>query len=202
MTVELRGMARTGRRPGPNSTRGAILDAARRHFAETGYAATSLRTIARDAGVDATVLLHFFGSKDGLFRAVVGWPFDPAEAQLQLVAQGTERPGARLARTFFHFWEHPGTGPALAALMRSAMTHAESAVLLREFVGRELIARASALVGGDDAELSAELAVGQLVGVALLRYLLRIEPIASVDTDELVNRLEPALDAHLLSEAT
>jgi AcrR family transcriptional regulator len=163
--------------------------------------ATSLRTIARDAGVDATVLLHFFGSKDGLFRAVVDWPFDPAEAERQLVAHGTEPPGARLARAFFQYWEHPSTGPALAALMRSAMTHAESAVLLREFVGRELIARASGLISGDDAELRAELAVSQLVGVALLRYMLRVEPIASVDTEELVKRLEPALDAHVPSEA-
>jgi AcrR family transcriptional regulator len=200
MAVELRQtMARTGRRPGPTSTRGAILDAARRHFAETGYAATSLRTIAADAGVDPTVLLHFFGSKDGLFRAVVGWPFDPAEVEQHLAAHCDERPGARLARTFFHYWEHPNSGPALAALTRSAMTHAESAALLRDFVGRELFGRVAGLVSGADAQLRIQTAVGQLIGVAMLRYVLRLEPIASMDTGELIKRLEQALEADLQS---
>ena len=94
-------MARTGRRPGPSTTRAAILDAARRRFASAGYDATSLRAIAADAGVDPAVLLHFFGSKQALFRAVVGWPFDPARLPPELARLDAERAGAQLARTFF-----------------------------------------------------------------------------------------------------
>jgi AcrR family transcriptional regulator len=191
-------MPRTGRRPGPSTTRAAILEAARRRFAAAGYDATALRAIAGDAGVDPGVLLHFFGSKEGLFRAVVGWPFDPARVvEPELIRPGREGVGARLARTFFGYWEDPTTGAALSALMRSAMTHAESAALLREFVAHELFARFAGFVHGLDANLRVELAAGHLVGVALLRYILRVEPIASAGIEELVTWLEPALDRYL-----
>lgn len=190
-------MPRTGRRPGPSTTRAAILQAARRRFAAAGYDATSLRAIASDAGVDPGVLLHFFGSKEGLFRAVVGWPFDPARVEPELIRPGREGVGARLARTFFGYWEDPTTGAALSALMRSAMSHAESSALLREFVAHELFARLAGLVDGLDAKLRVELAAGHLVGVALLRYILRVEPIASAGVEELVTWLEPALDGYL-----
>jgi AcrR family transcriptional regulator len=190
-------MPRTGRRPGPSTTRAAILEAARRQFAATGYDATSLRVIAADAGVDPGVLLHFFGSKASLFRAVVGWPFDPERVGPELIQPGRPGVGARLARTFFEYWEDPTTGAALAALMRSAMTHAESAALLSEFVAHELFARLVGLVDGPDATLRVELAAGQLVGVALLRYILRVEPLASAPIEDLVRWLAPALDVHL-----
>jgi AcrR family transcriptional regulator len=197
MVVEFPPMPRTGRRPGPSTTRAASLEAARRRFAAAGYDATSLRAIADDAGVDPSVLSHFFGSKAGLFRAVVGWPFDPARLEPELAGPGQTGIGARLARNFFGYWEDPTTGAALAALLRSAMTHAESAALLREFVVHDLFARLAGLVGGRDADLRVELAAAQLVGVALLRYILRVEPIASAGTTELVAWLEPALDRYL-----
>jgi AcrR family transcriptional regulator len=193
-------MPRTGRRPGPSTTRAAILQAARRRFAQAGYDATSLRAVAADAGVDPAAVLHFFGSKHGLFRAVVGWPFDPARLEPELARTDTR--SARLARIFFGFWEDPTTGPALAALLRSATTHAESAALLREFVVREPFARLTGLIAGPDADLRVELAAGQLVGVALLRYILRIEPIASAGIDDLTARLEPALDRWLRQTAS
>jgi len=197
MTVELRAMARTGRRPGRQSTRALILDVARRQFAAAGYDATSLRAIAAEAGVNPAAVLHFFSSKDGLFRAVVGWPFDPARVETEISAPGPDSVGARLARTFFAFWDDPNTGAALSALMRSAMTHSEFAALLREFVVRQPYARLAELIGGPEAELRTELAAGQLVGVALLRYVLRVEPIASVRTDQLVAWITPTLDSYL-----
>src|SRR5919198_6215527 len=98
-------MARTGRRPGPNTSRAAILEAARRRFADAGYEATSLRSIASDAGVDPAVVVHFFGSKEGLFQAAVGWPFDPAAVVARLVAPGREGLAARAAATFIGVWE-------------------------------------------------------------------------------------------------
>jgi AcrR family transcriptional regulator len=193
-------MPRTGRRPGPTSTRAAILDVARRRFAAAGFDATSLRAIAIDAGVDPAAVLHFFGSKERLFRAAVGWPFDPTAVAPNLVPVAGEGIGARLARTFFGYWEDPTSGPALTALLRSAMTHTESAALLREFVGHQLFSRMAGLVGGADAGLRVELASGHLVGVALLRYILRVEPIASVSVDELVARLQPALERYLAAK--
>lgn len=190
-------MARTGRRRGPSTTRDTILRVAARRFAQAGYDATSLRGIAADAGVDAAVVLHFFGSKDGLFQAAVGWPFDPSGALAEIAERGSEPIATSLARTFFGFWDEPTTGPTLLALLRSAMTHDASAALLREFVTQRLFGQISGLLDGPDAELRVNLAAAQLIGVALLRYALRVEPVASIAPEELVNRCAPSLAVHL-----
>ena len=187
-------MARTGRRPGPNTTRAAVLRAARARFAAAGYDATSLRAIAADAGVDVGVLLHFFGSKDGLFRAAVGWPFDPALAEQQILPPSSEAVGTRVARTFFSYWEDPTTGPALAALVRSAMTNTQASALLREFIVHQMFSRVAGLFGAGGAELRLEAAAAQLVGVAVLRHILQVEPISSASLEELVALVGPALE--------
>ena len=67
-------MNRTGRRPGTPDTRDAILAVARRRFATRGYDATSLRGIAAEAKVDPALLIHYFGTKEGLFVAATGLP--------------------------------------------------------------------------------------------------------------------------------
>jgi AcrR family transcriptional regulator len=194
-------MARTGRRPGPSTTRAAILAAARRRFADAGFDAASMRAIAADAGVDPAVVVHFFGSKDGLFRQAVGWPFDPARAASRITAPGPERVPERIARTFLDFWEDPATRASLMALLRSAMTHEGSASLLRQFVVRQLFGPVTGLLDGPQIELRVNLASAQLIGVAVLRYAVRIEPIASASKDELVAWLTPAL-AHYLESGT
>ena len=97
-------MPRTGRRRGPTTTRAVILEVAARRFAEAGYDATSLRAIASEAGVDPAVVVHFFGSKQGLFQAAVGWPFDPSDVLADVTGQGAEPLAAGLARTFLGFW--------------------------------------------------------------------------------------------------
>src|SRR5438874_8196984 len=134
-------MARTGRRPGPSTTRAAILEAARRGFADRGYGATSIRAIAAEAGVDPGLVIRFFGSKDALFQAAVGWPFDPARLAAQIAAPGPEGIGARIAGAFLGSWDDPTTRASLAGVLRSAMTHDASAALLREFVVHQLFAR-------------------------------------------------------------
>jgi AcrR family transcriptional regulator len=190
-------MARTGRRPGPSTSRDAILGAARRRFAEAGYDATTLRAVAADAGVDPAVVVHFFGSKEGLFRAAVGWPFDPSAVVARLVAGGPEDLAARAAGAFLGVWEDPATQAPLLALLRSAMTHEGSAALLREFAVRRLVGQVAGVLEGPEAELRVELAVAQLLGVALLRHALRVEPLASARVDELVELLAPALGRYL-----
>jgi AcrR family transcriptional regulator len=193
-------MARTGRRPGPSTTRAALLEAARRRFGEAGYDATSIRAVASDAGVDPAVALHYFGSKEGLFRAALGWPFDPALLASRLAADGSADVGERVARVFLEFWEDPTTGPALLAVLRSGMTHPAAGALLREFVVQELFARLTELAERPPAALRVDLAAAQMVGLAVLRYALRVEPIASASAEELVALLAPALRQHLEPE--
>ncbi|HEX4213891.1 MAG TPA: TetR family transcriptional regulator [Candidatus Dormibacteraeota bacterium] len=190
-------MARTGRRPGSTATREAILEAARRRFAESGFDGTSIRTIAADAGVDPALTLHFFGSKDALFRAALEWPFDPEELSQRILGAGPDGAGERLARTFLELWEDPVTREPLLALLRSSTSHPPSAVLLEQFVRSQLLRRVAGTLGGPDPELRCTLAVSHMMGIALLRHVLRIEPLASLPIDDLVARVTPTLKAYL-----
>src|ERR1700733_3321791 len=96
---------RGGRRAGGSSSRQTILDVARLAFPANGYAGTSLRGIARDAGVDPSLVVQFFGSKAGLFGAVVEWPFDASQIGLQIRAVPVQLVGEYTARMFISHWD-------------------------------------------------------------------------------------------------
>lgn len=147
--------------------------------------------------MDPAVVVHFFGSKQGLFQAAVGWPFDPSDVLADVTGQGAEPLAAGLARTFLGFWEDPTTRASLLAVLRSAMTHAESAALLREFASRRLFNQISGALETPDAELQVNLAAAQLIGIALLRYVVRVEPIASASVNDLVDSCAAALATYL-----
>ena len=191
-----------GRRPGPTTTRDALIEVARRRFADAGYAGTSVRSIATEAGVDPALVLHFFGSKAGLFREVLGWPFDPARAAERLVGADGEhgRLGERLARLFLETWDDPTTAKALLAVLRGALTHEDSAQLLREFLAQQLFSQLAGLHEELPDMLRIQLAAAHLVGIAVLRYGLELEPIASAAIGQLVEAVAPALDRYLTAE--
>src|SRR5262245_22737163 len=197
-TVELPPMPR-GRRPGPSRTRDALVEAARRSFAKTGYDGTSLRTIAAEAGVDPALVVHFFGSKEHLFREVLAWPFDPALAVERIVGTGAEpgRLGERLARTFLEMWDDPSTGRPLLAVLRGALTHEESARLLREFIGHQVLGQLIQRSPRPPDMFQVQLALSHLIGIATLRYGLELEPIRSASIDSIVEHVAPALDRYL-----
>lgn len=194
-------MARTGRRPGTTITREAILEAARRRFAEAGYEQTSIRAIAADAGVNAALVMHFFGSKEALFQAAVTWPADPAELARLLAAAGPDELGPRLARAFLALWDAPETCQPMLALLRSAMGDEGFARLLREFVVTQLFSHLVAVIEGPDRELRVELCASHLLGVAVMRHVLRAEPVASASIERLVARVGPVLDGYLQPRA-
>jgi AcrR family transcriptional regulator len=188
-----------GRRRGISTTRDLLVEVARRRFATAGYDGTSLRGIAAEAGVDPALVVHFFGTKDSLFREVLAWPFDPAPALERVAGGGTEAgtAGERLARTFLEMWDDPATGRALLAVLRGAMTHAESARLLREFVTHQILDQLRRLSPRPPDLVHIQLAVSQLIGIAVLRYGLELQPIRSASIDTIVERVAPVLDRHL-----
>jgi AcrR family transcriptional regulator len=187
-----------GRRPGSADTRAALLDTARKCFAENGYDRTSVRDIAAAAGVDPALIRHYFGNKDGLFRATMGWPFEPAELAARIVDGDLEGIGGRLARVFLTLWDRPESRGRLEAILRGAATHEESATLARQFIQGQLYQLVAAALPGSDAELRIDLAMAQLLGIAYLRYILKVEPIASESVDRLVIRVAPVITGHLI----
>jgi AcrR family transcriptional regulator len=189
-------MARTGRRPGAGGTREKILAAARFHFSEAGYEGATIRAIAGEAGVDPALVLHYFGSKEGVFVAAVEFPIDPAEVLPGLLAPGLEGLGERLVRFFLGAWDSPAGSPLLG-LIRSVVGNERAAALVRDFVSREVLGRIAEALELDQPQLRASLAASQLIGLAMLRYVVKLEPLAAAEPDEVAAWLGPTLQRYL-----
>jgi len=190
-------VSRTGRRPGTPDTREAILQAARRGFGARGYRATSLRGIAEDAGVDAALLVHYFGTKEGLFVAAVELPLRPSEL-LAGLADSSPADGAELiVRAFLSILDYEPARSAYLGLVRSAVTDEKAADLLREFLSEEILTVIGALMRGPDAQLRASLVAAQLVGIAMVRHVLQVEALARASNDEIGSIVAPVIEGYL-----
>lgn len=174
-----------------------MLAAARRRFARDGYDGASIRAIATEAGVDPALVHHYFGTKRELFRAAAAFPLDTDELVAELAAGSPTDRARALARFFFHVWEDEDTRLQLLSVLGSAMSHDDAASLLRTFVGRELLGPIAAVLEVDEPEIRLPLAAAQLVGLAMLRYVVAIEPLTSLPSEELVERVVPVLEHHL-----
>ncbi|TDC37014.1 TetR/AcrR family transcriptional regulator [Micromonospora sp. 15K316] len=192
---------RTGRRPGNPGTREAILSSARSAFAERGFDAASIRTIAATAGVDPALVHHYFGSKDQLFLAAMQAPVDPRELLPGVIAGDRDGIGERLVRTFLGVWDSPAS-TAGVALLRSAVSNEWTARLLREFVVTQVLRRVLEHLDVDPAELPlrGSLVATQLVGLAMMRYVIRLEPVASAAPETLVATVGPTVQRYLTAE--
>ncbi|MFF7497409.1 TetR/AcrR family transcriptional regulator [Streptomyces rubiginosohelvolus] len=181
---------------GPDA-RTRILEAARTEFAERGYDKTSIRGIAKAAGVDAALVHHYFGTKDEVFAAAVEVTFEPALVLPAVLGGDPDGLGERLARFFLSVWEDPGTRTPLLAILRSAVTHEAAANVLRDFVLRRLLERIAAELDVPDPTLRAELAASHMLGIAMLRYVVRAEPLASADPEDIIAMVAPTLQRYL-----
>lgn len=188
-----------GRRPGGPDTRGEILRAARESFASKGFAATSLRAVARDAGVDAALVHHYFAGKDELFIEAIGLPIDPRQMAARVQQGPQDELGRRIVTTFLSVWESPEGQQRMKALLRSMAGHDEVARLMREGITRLIIKPVSQTLGVPDAEFRVTLVASQLIGMAMARYLLELEPLASASVPDLIDRLAPTLQSYLTS---
>jgi AcrR family transcriptional regulator len=191
---------RRGRPPRTESadTRDRILTAARDEFSERGYEKTSVRGIAKSAGVDSALVHHYFGTKEQVFEAAITQSFGPALQAPRAIEEGPlDGVGERLARFFFSVWENPATRAPLLAIVRSALTNDTAAAVFRRIIAAQVLRRIAGQLELPDAELRAELAAAQLVGTAILRYVVKIEPLASADPEQVIARLAPVVQGHL-----
>jgi AcrR family transcriptional regulator len=189
---------RSGRRRGSPDTRESILDAARRLFADKGFDATTVRAIAADAGVDPAMIHHFWGTKEELFRATLQFPIDPATEIPEITAGGKDEIGERLARMFVRIWDSP-VGTTGAALIRSAMSNDWTLRLMREFLTTQILRRVVAEIDLDPSEapLRVSLVASQLAGLAMMRYIIKLEPLASLPSDQVVALVGPTIQRYV-----
>jgi len=191
---------RTGRRPGEPATRERIVEAARHLFAERGFDRTSVRAVAAEAGVDPALVHHYFGTKQRLFIEAVDFPIDAAAAIGTLSAGDVDDAGERLVRFALRLWDDPVVLPRLLGVLRSAVTDPEAARMLGTLFTRQGPVQLVRALGADQPDLRAELVGTQLVGLAVARHVLRVEPLASADHETIVAAIGPTMQRYLVGD--
>ena len=187
---------RTGRRSGATQTRDQIAAAARAQFAEVGFERATFRSIAAAAGVDPALIVHFYGSKEALFREVMQLPASVSAALAAIAEVPREDLGRRFAELVLRVLEDPATRPIVLGRIRCASSHPIAAELVRETVTRDL-ARLTAAIGADRPDERAVLVGAHLVGIALARYVVLVEPLASLPVPAVVDLVAPTFQGYL-----
>ena len=189
---------RPGRPVGGTDARAEILAAARSEFAERGYDGSTIRGIGRRAGVDPALVHHYFGTKADVFVAAVDFPVNPAVVVARVLAAGQEQLGPSIAQFFVATYEDSAAREPVFALVRAAMVQEPAAAMMREFVTHALVDHIAPQLSFAEAEARTrlELAVSHMVGLIIVRYVLRIEPLASLPAAELVARVGPVLQRY------
>lgn len=187
-----------GRRRGQSRTREAILAAARGQFGRYGYDSTTIRGIADDAGVNAALVLHFFGSKDKLFIATLDLPVDPSDVVATLLNGPRAQLGDRMLRLFLSLWREPDSRAPLLALVRSVCTNEHAAATLRQFIDRALLSTVADTLNVPRLWLTTM--ASHVIGIAIMRYIVKLEPIASAPEDELIALVGPVIQHYADTE--
>lgn len=190
-----------GRRRGEPVSRDAVLTAATHRFARDGYEKATLRAIADDARVDPSMVLYLFGSKADLFRESLRLIID-ADVLVAAMTDGEGDVGTRLARTYLHIWESPATGPTMQAMFKAAMSNSDAHEAFRTFLRDYVVTEVSGTLGvGEQSRLRATLAGSNLVGTAVLRYVMKVPPLATLPAEEVVRMIAPTITRYLTADA-
>jgi AcrR family transcriptional regulator len=189
---------RRGRRPGPSGTREGIAQAARRQFAALGYDRTTIRSIAAEAGVDPALVVHYFGSKQRLFLTAIELPFEVTDLVAQLESGPRDKVGERVAQFALEVLGDPGARARWTGMIRAAASDPDAAGILREVLNRQIFEPLAEALGSEDAQLRANLASSQMVGLVMARYVIGIEPLASADAETVAAAIAPTLQRYLV----
>jgi AcrR family transcriptional regulator len=185
VTSDIRSLRRS------DTTKAAILAAAREHFASSGYQAATIRAIATTAGIDPAMVMRYFGNKEGLFAAA-------AEFDLRLPDLGSlprAQLGAAIVNHFLDRWEDDET---LMALLRTAVTNEVAAERMRKIFATQ-IGPTIARFGKDPrtGATRAGLIASQILGLALCRYVLKLPPVVGLKRAEIVRRVGATVQGYL-----
>lgn len=186
-----------GRRPGANETRQAVLEAARAHFAERGYDGATVRGIAVAAQVDPALVLQFYGTKERLFDSAVQLPFGADEVEQRVLRGPRAKLGRRLAGFFLSIWETADRREPMMAMLRAATTSPQAGDLLRESLAHRVFAPIAEHLDLPDAPLRLSLCSSQLVGLGIARYVVAMEPLASLEPERVADLVAPTLQRYL-----
>jgi AcrR family transcriptional regulator len=199
-------MAKRSITPGPRDERGVlaarIAAAARVEFAEHGWAGTTLRAVARAADVDPALVYHYFGSKEGLLDAATNPPQKWLESIAKVWTTPIERLGEALIVLLLASWADDEIGPTLRAILQTAAHEPSTREKLRRVVEGSLMGVSE--LGNDERDrlIRSGLISSQMMGFALMRYVWKIEPVASMSDDEAIAAIAPNLQRYVDGDLT
>ena len=193
-----RGRPRSDGQTGEASAKSAIIHAAEAEFADRGYEAASLRAIARRAAVDPALVHHYFEDKADLFAATIKAPVRPDKVIASILNGPRDQVGDSVVRYLIEQLGDTKARTRVVVLLRTAVGTGPAGRILKEFLVREVFLRLAAGISGDDAELRASLAASQIIGLMITRYVLALEPLASASVDDVVARVGPVVQWHLV----
>ena len=177
-----------------------ILEAACDLIAAEGIYDVRIARVATKAGASTALVHHYFRFKKDLFVAAVQLPVNPAEQLSAVLAQDPDQAGERLVELFLSIWDHAADRSPLLALVRSAVGDERAAAMLREFITEEILGQIAYRLGGPDARLRATLIGSQIIGLAMARYIVRVEPLASAPPAQLAAAIGPTLQRYLTGD--
>lgn len=184
------------------NTRDLIVSAAGREFASRGYDGASFRSIARAANVDPALVHHYFAEKADLFAESIGAPVRPDRIVAAVLSGPDEAMGENLVRTLLATLDEGRNGQRIIGLLHTALGHEFAAAMIRQFLVREVLhklaSRLEAAPEAEDPELRATLAASQLVGLIMVRYGIRVEPLSTTPVEDLVRLVGPVVQWHLV----
>ena len=188
-----------GRRPGAPDTRAHVLEAARSSFAQQGFRGTTIRAVASAAGVDPALVHHYFGTKDDLFLAAMELPVDPREVIAHVTEGPVEAVAARFLTAFLGVWDDPAIQPALLTVARRVLEPGGGRLLSHGFLP-VVVQPIGVRLGLDRAEHRMTLVASQVMGLILMRYVLRVEPLASLSKEAVVETYAPTIQRYLTGD--
>jgi len=190
--------------PGPRDERGVlaarIVTAAREEFAEHGWAGTTLRAVARAADVDPALVYHYFGSKEGLLDAATNPPQKWLESVAKVWTTPIDQLGAALITLLLASWADDEIGPTLRAILQTAAHEPSTRKKLRRIVEGSLMGVSELGSDEHDRLVRSGLIASQMMGFALMRYVWKIEPIASMTDDEAIAAIAPNLQRYVTGD--
>jgi AcrR family transcriptional regulator len=194
------GRRRPGRPAGNSNTRDRILTSARELFARNGISNTSIRRVAAAAGVDSALVHHYFGTKEQLFAAAVHIPIDPMDVIGPLRDVPVEELGYRLPSMLLPLWDSE-IGAGLIAALRSILAGSE-VNLFRTFIQDVIAVEVGPRVDNPPGSgvIRIQLVASQLVGVVMARYILELEPFASLPPQQIADTIAPNLQRYLTGD--
>jgi AcrR family transcriptional regulator len=187
--------------PGPRDERGVlaarIVAAARDEFAENGWAGTTIRAVARTADVDPALVYHYFGSKEGLLDAATNPPQKWLESVAEVWTTPVDQLGRALITLLLASWADDEIGPTLRAILQTAAHEPSTREKLRRVVEGSLMGVSKLGSNEQDRLVRSGLIGSQMMGFALMRYIWKIEPIASMTDDEAIAAIAPNLQHYV-----